>query len=233
MNSIVKLIGRHGLAGLITLVALAGSSFAAEPQADPAMTRMRDAMKKLSQRIVDAESQMVTAQAAQFAAEAQVKELTAKLEAANKQLKQVTVQASADKANAETKIEDLEKKVESRDKTIVQYNDALGKWKAGFEQAQKVANAKEGERVQAAGKVIEMERKVASHEQKNREMYRLALEILDRYQSFGLGTALMAREPFVGSMRVKFENFVQDYGDKLATQKIAAEQPAGAINKAQ
>lgn len=94
--------------------------------------------------------------------------------------------------------------------------------KACFEQAQKVALAKEAERVQATGRAIELQRKVASHEQKNREMYRLALEILDRYKSFGLGTALMSREPFVGSMRVKFENYIQDYGDKVDRQKIDA-----------
>ena len=34
------------------------------------------------------------------------------------------------------------------------------------------------------------------------------------------GEALTAREPFVGVTRVKFENLIQDYQDKLADQKI-------------
>jgi hypothetical protein len=199
-----------------------GTAFAQQGQPDPAMARMRDAMKKLTQRITDAESQMVTAQAAQMAAEAQVKELTAKLTAANKQVKELTTQAAADKTAHDARIDDLAKKLEMRDKALAQYAEALGKWKAGFEQAQMVANAKEGERLAAAGKAIELERKVASHEQKNREMYRLATEILERYKSFGLGTALMSREPFVGSMKVKFENYLQDYGDGIDRQKIDA-----------
>lgn len=219
------------MAVVIVFTGMCVGAFAQQGQPDPAMVRMRDAMKKLTQRIVDAESQMVTAQAAQFAAEAQVKDLTAKLDAANKTLKQLGTQAAADKANAENKIDELDKKVQSRDKALAQYSDALAKWKAGFELAQKVANAKEGERVEAKGRAIELERKVAAHEQKNREMYRLASEILERYKSFGLGTALMAREPFVGSMRVKFENYIQDYGDKIDTQRIDPEKPVGDVDK--
>lgn len=218
---------RIAFAGLMFVVlGIAEIAGAQQGQGDPAMARMRDAMRKLTQRIVDAESQMVTAQAAQAAAEAKANDLQAKLDAANKQLKELNSQAMADRADAKTKIEELEKKVEVRDKAIAQYSDALTKWKEGFEKARTIANAKEAERIQAANKAIELERKAADHEQKNREMYRLAMEILDRYKNFGLGTALMAREPFVGSMRVKFQNYIQDYGDKIDRQKIGANAPA-------
>lgn len=200
-------------------------ALAQQGQPDPAMTRMRDAMKKLVQRITEAESQMVTAQAAQIAAEAQVKELTAKLEKTTKDLQEMSKMRAAEKTAADKSITDLEKKVADRDKQIGQYAEALGKWKEGFEKAQSIAIAKEGEREEAAGRSVELQRKIAEHEQKNREMYRLGREILERYEKFGLGTALMSREPFVGSMRVKFENYIQDYGDKLETHKISGADP--------
>ena len=63
-------------------------------------------------------------------------------------------------------------------------------------------------------------RKGDDQQRKNRAMYQLGLEILKRYEHFGLGDAITAREPFVGTTRVKFENLIQDYGDKLAAQKI-------------
>lgn len=207
---------------LLFALLLPALASAQQPQADPAMARMRDAMKKLVQRITEAESQMAAAQAAQIAAEAQAKELTTKLEAANKQIKDLSNEKAAEKADAEKKISTLEKQNEANGAKIAALTDALEKWKAGFEKARDVANAKEGERAEAAARVIEMERKVTEHERKNREMYRLGVEILDRYKKFGLGTALIAREPFVGSMRVKFENYVQDYGDKLSAQQIGA-----------
>jgi len=205
---------------LLLALSLPTIAFAQQPQQDAAAARMRDAMKKLTQRIVDAESQMAAAQAAQFAAEAQSKELTTKLEAANRKLKDVSNDLAAQKSDSEKKIADLESKAVVDTRTIDSLKEALGKWKEGFEQARTVANAKEGERAEAVARSVELERKAAAHEQKNREMYALGIEILERYKKFGLGTALLSREPFVGSMRVKFQNYIQDYGNKLEAQRI-------------
>jgi hypothetical protein len=46
-------------------------------------------------------------------------------------------------------------------------------------------------------------------------MYQAGMEILDRYEKFGLGDAILAREPFTAAQRVKFQNLVQDFSDKL------------------
>ena len=57
-------------------------------------------------------------------------------------------------------------------------------------------------------------------------MFRLANEVLDRYAQFGLGTAISAREPFVGITKVKFQNLVQDYQTKLTDQTIKKNDPS-------
>ena len=57
-------------------------------------------------------------------------------------------------------------------------------------------------------------------------MYHLANEVLDRYAQFGLGTAISAREPFVGITKVKFQTLLQDYQNKLTDQTIRKESPA-------
>ena len=62
-------------------------------------------------------------------------------------------------------------------------------------------------------------RKVDDREAKNYELFKLANEILTRYEKFGLGEALTAREPFTGLTRVKLENLVQDYQDTLSQQR--------------
>ena len=51
-----------------------------------------------------------------------------------------------------------------------------------------------------------LRRKVDDREAKNYELFKLANEILTRYEKFGLGEALTAREPFTGLTRVKREN---------------------------
>jgi len=45
-------------------------------------------------------------------------------------------------------------------------------------------------------------------------------EILHRYENYGLGDAILAREPFTGIAKVKFETYIQDHADQLADQKI-------------
>ncbi len=44
----------------------------------------------------------------------------------------------------------------------------------------------------------------------------------DRYEGYSLGKALAAREPFIGTTRVKVENLVQGYKDKILDNRIAA-----------
>jgi hypothetical protein len=73
-----------------------------------------------------------------------------------------------------------------------------------------------------------LERRIADQQVRNAEMYRLANEVLDRYAQFGLGTAISAREPFVGVTKVKFQNLVQDYQNKLTDQTIRPEKPEAA-----
>ena len=58
-----------------------------------------------------------------------------------------------------------------------------------------------------------LRRKVDDREAKNYELFKIANEILTRYEKFGLGEALTAREPFTGLTRVKLENLVQDCQD--------------------
>jgi len=76
--------------------------------------------------------------------------------------------------------------------------------------------------------VVILNRQIADQKTKNSEMYRLASEILDRHAKFSLGTAIMAREPFVGITKVKLENLVQQYDQQLSAQLIGSNAAAGA-----
>ncbi len=201
---------------------------AQQPGPPTAESRLRDALKKLSVRVSEAETGRATAQAAQAEAEAKVADLTEKLDKITKSLASMTKQAATDKAESEKAIDGLETKVKNKDKEIGQYKEALAKWKDGFNQAREVAEGKESERKVAVDKAVIAERKAADYERKNLEMYKAGSEILDRYASFGLGTALLSREPFVGTMRVKFQNWMQDFGDKLDNARV---KPEGGVAK--
>jgi len=114
----------------------------------------------------------------------------------------------------------LKGQVSDQEESIADLQHSLDQWKVSQQKAMTLANQIEGKRARLAEIAIQLQRVVDDQKRKNDEMYQLGMEILDRYEKFGLGEALTAKEPFVGITRTKFETLVQDYEDKLTAQTI-------------
>ena len=136
------------------------------------------------------------------------------------QVAALTENARTDKEAADKTIADLNTKSTQEEAEIAQLKDALAKWKESQKQAVDLIGTKEAQRAKLAGDNILLQRRVDEYHTKNLALYKVGTEVLDRYEKFGLGDALTAREPFVGLTRVRFQNLVQDYQDKLSEQKI-------------
>lgn len=185
----------------------------AEEEANPVELKLRDALRNMTMQLRDAQNQTAAAQAAQADADRKVKELQARVDTLNKQ-------AVADRNTSANMIAELKTQVEEQ-KAVNQANGAaLVKWKKAYADVTALAAKKEAERSKLEAKSVKLERQVEDQKLKNIAMYKMGMEVLDRYESFGLGDAVLAREPFVGTTRVKFQNLVQDYADKLADQRI-------------
>ena len=173
---------------------------------------LRDTMPKLR----DAQNQLATAQAAQYAAGAKPAELEEKTQSLAKEL--------ADERNTSTNlISGLKKNLAEREAKIADQEATLAKWKTSYEQIAKLAAKREGQRRKLDAEKLALERKVQDQQFKNIEMYKAAMEVLDRYEKFGLGDAILAREPFTAAWRVKFQNLVQDLADQLTDARIQPE----------
>lgn len=164
----------------------------------------------------DANAKLATAQAAVADDEEKIKGLQADLDALKKK-------STSDKKTADDTIDDLKTKLATDDLQINHLTESLGKWKLGYAKLAEYAKATEGKRAELASKIILLDRRIAEQQVKNAEMYRLGNEVLDRYAQFGLGTAISAREPFVGITKVKFQTLLQDYQNKLTDQTIKAD----------
>lgn len=175
--------------------------------------RMREQLRATMLQLRDAQTQLATVQAAQAESEQKNKAFTVQVEALTKRL-------AADKDAADKGIADLKAKLESRDATIVELNESLEKWKVSQKKAADLAAAKEAQRAKLAGDVIALQQHVADQLLRNTAMFKLGSEILTRYEKFGLGESLAAREPFTGIARVKLRTLVQDYQDKLVDERI-------------
>lgn len=171
--------------------------------------RLRETLRSLTLRLRSAETERnnLLTEKAQF--EQEKKALTEKINA-------LTKQAAADKETIAT----LTTKSGDQEKQLGETKEALDKWKAGYDQIAAAGKKSEAERAQLADESIILKRTVTDRETKNAELFKLGNEILRRYEKFGLGEALSAREPFTGITRVKLENLVQDYQDKLADAKV-------------
>ena len=193
----------------VCFVLLLGFVWIITPSVRADDARLKETLRVLTQRLRAAETERnnLISDKAQF--EQEKKTLTAKVEA-------LTKQAAADKEQIDT----LTAKTDAQGKELADTRDALAKWKAAHEQVLTEAKKIESERARLAGEAAVLKRTVEDRERKNRELYRLGNEILTRYEKFGLGEALTAREPFTGITRVKLENLVQDYQDKLADQRV-------------
>ncbi|MCX8493959.1 MAG: hypothetical protein ORN23_06995 [Chthoniobacterales bacterium] len=181
--------------------------------------KMRETIRNTMIQLRDTNAKLATAQAAQAEAEEKIKELQGQLE-------ELTKKSSAEKKSSNETIDDLKTKLAASEQQVNHYTESLAKWKLGYAKLAEYAKATEGKRAEIVSKIILLDRRIAEQQLKNAEMYRLANEVLDRYAQFGLGTAISAREPFVGITKVKLQTLFQDYQNKLTDQTIKKESPA-------
>lgn len=179
-------------------------------------TKLREALRDTMLKLRDAQGQIATAQAAQIAAEDKIKDLSAKNEKLGKEL-------MAERNTSSNMIAELNTKLDERGTVITSLQAMLQKWKKSYGELTGFASKKESERAQLEAKALKLERQVANQQVKNLEMYKIGMETLTRYEKFGLGDALLAREPFIGTTKVKFQNLIQDLADKFTDARIKSE----------
>ena len=211
-----------GRCGSILLPLLFISQLHAAEPADPSI-KLREQLRAVTLQLRTAQTDGANAQAAQAAAEAKNKELTTKAETLAKRIETLTKESIAAQAARDESTTALNNKLADREKRIVLFNEALEKWKTGYQKAAEIARTKEDERAKLAAEAIVLKRTIADRETKNIALFNTSNEILDRYESYALGKALSAREPFIGTTRVKVENLVQGYKDKILDNRIQAQ----------
>ena len=195
------------------LPVLLGGALRAADASDNSDARLREALRSTMLQLRTAESDRASLQAAQAESDQQNKMLA-------EQVKALARQGAADKAAADKTIADLNSRLSAQAEETARLKEALEKWKAGYEQVAGVARATEEQRARLAAENLALQRRVADQQTKNAALFKTGNEILTRYEKFGLGEALSAKEPFVGLTRVKLENLVQDYQDQLLDHRI-------------
>lgn len=216
---------------LVLAVACCCGSAGAQEQnpVEAALKRMRESLRTTMTQLQAAEAEKAALQAAQAESEQKIKDLTAEVESMKK--KMAAEKTASDKAvfDLNSKIANQTQELAVQKQNLGKLGETLEKWKVGYNQAAGLARSKESERARLQSKAIVLERTVADRETKNAELFRVANEILSRYENFGLGRALLAREPFVGVTRVKLENLVEGYRDRILDSKVRPGEPPAEV----
>ncbi len=206
------------LPSLLVLMLL-GTALPSTAQAPAgAEDKLREALKGVTLQLRTAQSEAATALAEKAVAETKNAELTAQVEKMSKQLAALS-QEKADAMEAAARMqENLEGRLTAKQQELTQFQKSLDKWKAAHTQISDVAQKKERARASYAAKNAALERRVADLRTRNMALFTTGNEILDRFRKFSLGEAIAAREPFTGLTRVKLQNQLQEFGDKLLDQ---------------
>jgi hypothetical protein len=186
------------------------SAFAQE--VSPVELKLREALRNsmIQQRTVEGERARLDAelQALKVQSDRQIADL-------KRALAEATKQADADKAVADQKLKETSEKLKATEGQAAALAGSLDKWKASHTQLAEITRQKEAERARLEVENIDLKNLVKDRERRNLELYKTGKEILDRYESFSLGKAISAREPFTGLAKVKLEEQVQDYRNGL------------------
>ncbi|MDR3401066.1 MAG: hypothetical protein P4L99_01105 [Chthoniobacter sp.] len=201
------------IASALLLIWPGASLWAQNAQPSPAEQKLRESLRNTMLQLRTSENDKAVAQAAQAEAEDKVKALT-------EQVEKITKQMAADKTTADKAAADLQSKIEERDKEAAALKDQLEKSVVDNKNITDIARTKEAQRAKLEEQTILLNRRVADQQTKNASMFKIANEILARYEKFGLGDALTAREPFTGITRVKLQSLFEEYQDKLVDQRI-------------
>jgi len=213
---------------LIITALLAAAHVHAAEEADPAMAvlkRMREQLRTVMIQQQKTEAERATLQAANVDLDAQLKSLDAKFKALAKE-------SNAQKDLDAKTIADLKAKIMEQEGEQARLQAALASWKKGHQEVTDAAKKIEAQRAELSARVILQDRTIADHRRKNSELFKIGSEVLSRFEGFGLGTAIAAREPFTRNMRVRLETLAQDYADKLVDNKINPEATPESKNKA-
>jgi chromosome segregation ATPase len=206
---------------LVAVAALMTCSLhAADPQVEAVLKRMREGLRNTMTQLQTAQTENAALQTQVAEKDQKIKDLEAKIDDVTKKLTAQTKQMAEEKTAADKTSTELNAAIADRDQKLADVNAALAKWKEGYNKVASIARQKDAERANLASRVIALDQKVADRERQNIDLYKTGKEILGRYENFGLGNALLAREPFTGTARVKLETQIQDYRDKLQDQKV-------------
>ena len=178
--------------------------------------RLRDALRQSVAQMRAAQDQAAQAQADLQKAQAAQQAVQAQLDAANAKLAAMPAKPAAPVADARAVQEAL---AAGRAQNAA-LQQGLAKWQAAYNEAATLARAKDAESRQSSAGLQADAHALQTCKAGNAKLVTVAEDILHLYQTQSFRSLLLrSYEPVIGTARVKLENLVQDYDDRIRNQE--------------
>ena len=181
--------------------------------------RLRTQLRSTTQQLQALQSQQAQASAAQLAAQNEAK-------AAQAQIKQLTAELAKAKGLAEQLAGQQQSLHSQAQAQVAASAEQTGKFKKAYDELLVLARGKEAERSKLQAQLAERDTQVQQCSAKNQQMYGVAKQILTAYENIDVAEVMKIRQPFAGSVRVKFDELAQGFGDELYKTQFDAPQAA-------
>ena len=203
----------------ILAVTLAASAAHAQQSTED---RMRDALRQAVTEMRAAQDQSAQAQADLAKAQAEKAALQTQLDAATAKLAAQPAAPAARPADEAA----LQARVQAAEAQAAQYQQLTAKLQGSYQQAAEQARAKSEESQQQAAGLKAKSAALDSCKSANTKLIDVAEQVLHLYETQSFRAVLLkSYEPILGQARVKLENMVQNYDDKIRDQEYVPAAP--------
>lgn len=138
------------------------------------------------------------------------------------EIESATARANRGKVAAEKETEALKREKAELGEKITQLEKQLGESQQSLRDTRQSLQGETSQRQRLEQDLGVRDRELGACETKNAKLYRYQVELIDRAQSQGSFSALLAAEPFTQIKRVEIENILEEYRDKIDAERAGA-----------
>jgi chromosome segregation ATPase len=211
----------------IALLAAAGSWTASAQQDDrrarEAARRIQLMQQQLAQEKAQLEQDKAKLEKANADKEKQIKQLQARL----KRTEAGTKQSEADVKQKAAEVDRLKAELEAMSVKFVEQRERADKLSDSYKASVETIKTRDAEKETLNVRTLEQRdiigrqaQLVQACEDKNLALYELGNDLLRRYRNKSVMDALKQAEPFTQLEKVKMENILQEYSEKMDAKKI-------------
>lgn len=197
----------------LALLLLGAASFSARSEEEDPTAKFREALRNTMLQLREAQAKTAEMEAASVQSQME----TDKTKQALTELQATLVEERNAAANQAS---ELRAALAQREEKIISLEAMITKWEKDYAALTLKAHKTGQDLLQAKARNTILERAVAEQQVKNVEIKTIADEILDRYKRGSLGSAILAREPFISVNRGKLQTIMQDLETRIRAATI-------------